>query len=82
MTLSHMFQATLNLSCVMKKKIPACGFAPQNRNGGNSGRMLAFAIKDKNRITESMHTTSPREEERLEATDPFCSSQFAEYNEH
>lgn len=45
-------------------------------------RKNARFCQDQNRITESMHTTSPRKEERLEATDPFCSSQFAEYNEH
>lgn len=61
MALSYMFQATLNLSCVMKKKIPACGFAPQNRNGGSSGRMLAFA---KTRTESRSRCTQPLRERR------------------
>ena len=61
MALSYMFQATLNLSSVMKKKIPACGFGPQNRNGGNSGRMLAFA---KTRTESRSRCTQPLRERR------------------
>lgn len=44
-------------------------------------RKNAIAKTRTKRITESIHTASPRKKQRLEATDPFCSSQFAEYNE-
>lgn len=81
MALSYMFQATLNLSSEVEKKnssMRVCASKSQWRKLRKNARFC----QDQNRITESMHTTSPRKEERLEATDPFCSSQFAEYNEH